>query len=819
MKKIFLLISLFVFMLSCSTVFAAADETAAAAATVAVDELPQEMGQIEKELNKIEKDIQSHKLSGQDTQSYIKTLSGLHGVITAIKVRGSEELASLQKKITALAAVTAEGETEPAEIAKQRQEFTKQADEIKSRIASADLALGQIDEINTAIMKLRNQKLLEQITVKNDSILSFQNLIKSMVSFGSFVYDVCLYPAKWYGELSAEQRQDVLKKLLQMSLVGIISIFLAGFSSLFIRKKWGYKDDIEKPDYMQKVCAACVTLLARGIMPSVLAGAFWLWVRAHQAIFSGAFGLTLRLTALYLLYLFLSSAIVLVLFTPKRPNWRLIEVNDEKAKSLSFALIFSIIIICVFSFFQILAIRLEYSDDIVFSLKLLSNTVKAFCILLIVNRALYNNKALTEEELKQSLEGSSDEEGIQGLSLSSKISLLISVATIITFSFSLFGYILLSEYIFNRFIASVLIVGVFYILHKAILVLFRQFISLKIWLKDFRITKKQTEKAEFWFSFFLTPVLFCVCTLILLAVWGVSVDILLQNVKKFLMGFDIGGMHVSIVSIFLGIIFFFISLLITQRIKNSLLTGKLSKIDMDIGVRNSLAAGIGFIGIIISCLIGISVMGGSLKGLALMAGALSIGAGLGLQNIVNNFVSGFILLFERPIKIGDWVVINDYEGIVKQINIRSTVIETFNKSDVIIPNATILSNNLVNMTYKNKSARIDIFIGVGYESDVDKVKEVLVDLAKHTKGVLANPEPFVAFLDFADSSLNYRLSFYLSDVFQKTTVSNAIREGIVKRFREENINIPFPQRVVYLHTEDSPVEVKLNAAPKDSDKK
>lgn len=816
MRQIILFFVFFSFFCFQSPVAVAQGSSAETTIQTDLKEETVDVAQIDKDLKKINEDLQSHSLSQNKTQEHIKELNAYHTQLTSLKVKDTEELNGLSKKISALAALTAEGESEPEEIAKQRQEFTKRSDEIKARIASADLALEQIDEINSSIIKMRNQQLMEQIMVKRESILNIQNFWKSIVSFSSFLYEVCASPYEWYQKFSPDQREAILQQLLIFGFVAVIGIVLAGWVSWLIRRKWGYQAG-EKPNYMQKIYAAFVTLFARGIMPSVLAGALWFWLHVHQAVFSGAFGLTLRVGLLYLLYLFLSSAVVLVLFAPQHPKWRLIEVNDDKATSLSFALIFSITIICVFSYFQVLAIRLEYSDDIVFSLKLLSNCVKAGCIILIANRALYNNRALTDEELKKSLENDSDAD-IQGLSLSSKISLLISGLTLVVLGFSLFGYILFSEYVYNRFISSVLIIGVFYIIQKALTVLFRQFVSLKIWLKDFHITKKQTDKAVLWFGLIITPVLYCLCAIILLAVWGISVDILLHNVKKFLMGFDIGGMHVSIVSIFLGIVFFFISLFIVRMIKNSLLNGKLSKIDMDIGVRNSLAAGIGFVGIVISCLIGITVMGGSLKGLAIMAGALSIGAGLGLQNIVNNFVSGFILLFERPIKIGDWVIINDFEGTVKQINIRSTVIETFNKADVIIPNASILSNNLVNMTYKNKSARIDIDVGVGYESDIDLVKEVLLDIATHTKNILSSPEPVVAFVEMADSSLNFQLRCYTQDVFNKVNISNSIRENIIKRFREENINIPFPQRVVYLHTENQPVEVRVETHKKSVDK-
>ena len=772
-----------------------------------VDQLPTDLKKISKELDKIDKVISGNTLSFKSSQPYIKTLNAYHDNITGLKVKVTEELNSVTKKITSLASLTTEGETEPAEITKQRQELTKESDNIKAQIASADLALTHIDEINQTIMQLRNQELLDQITVKRESVLNISELWKALVSFSSFVYAVCEYPKVWYNALSPEQQSGVVYELQQVLTIGFISIVICSLISWFIRRKWGYKKSIEKPTYTQKVFAGFVTLLARGIVPSVLAGAFWLWLKEHEALFSGSFGVILRVGTIYLLYLFLSSAIVYVVFTPKRPQWRLIEVSDEKAISLSFALVFSIVVICLFSYLQVIAIRLEYTDDIIFALKLISNAVKAFCIILVSNRFLYNSQALTEEELQKSLLNDTEEEEIQGLSLSSKISLFIALVTLIVFGFSLFGYILLTEYIFNRFISSVLIIGVFYIIQKLLNVMFHQFVSLKFWMKDFRLTKKQTDKAEFWFGLLLSPIVFCLCVFVLLALWGVSVDILLTKAKKFLTGFDIGGMHISIVSILLGILFFFVSLFIVKMIKNSLLNGKLSKIEMDSGVRNSLAAGIGFIGIILSCLVGITVMGGSLKGLAIMAGALSLGAGLGLQNVVNNFVSGFILLFERPIKIGDWVVINEFEGTVKQINIRSTVIETFNRANVIIPNADILSNSLINNTYKNRQARIDIFVDVGYDSDITQVKRVLLDIAQNTDNVLSNPEPFVLFTDFANGRLNFRVSCFTLDVFNKASISNAIRESIILRFREEGINIPFPQQEVYLHTEEKPVDV------------
>lgn len=756
---------------------------------------------IKTQLEQIETTFLQKTIALRESQTHIKQLSSFQDVLSKEKQRVTAQLENTTKKIAALSALVAEGETEPEDIAKQRKELTDESDKIKSKIASADMALAKIDEINQLIINSRNQALFDQILVKHNSILHWRTFVESIKSFALFFYNVGTYPVQWYDNLTDGQQMSVKLQLEKVGVWFLLAFAGIALLSYFIRKKLGYRKDILNPDYSHKVMAGFFVLLARGIIPAAMFGLCWLWLKNHQDLFSGSFGTVLRIGIIYGLYLFICSAVVRVLFTPKRPNWRLIEVNDDKAKSLYFALNFSIIIICVFSYFQVLAIQLEHADNIIYALKSLSNIVKALCIILVVNRFLYNDRQLTDEELNDG--------DVQQLSTSSKISILMTLLTLIVLSFSLFGYVILTEYIYNKFIESVFIVGLFYIIHKLFTVLFHQFVTRKFWMRDFRVNRKQTEKWEFWFGFFLSPIVIISCVLVLLFVWGVSVDILLQKLKKFFIGFNIGGMHVSITSVFLGIVAFFVVLFISKWIKNSLLNGKLSNIEMDSSIRNSLAAGIGFVGIIIACLAGISVMGGSLKGLALVAGALSLGAGLGLQNVVNNFVSGIILLFERPIKIGDWVIINGEEGTVKQVNIRSTVIETFNRANVIIPNADILSNTVTNMTYKNKMGRVDVAVGVDYDSDVVRVQEILLDVVKNTKGILVNPAPFVLLMDLADNSLNFRVSCYTNDIGSRASLSSAIRAEILTRFRSENINIPFPQRVVHLCAEDKPIGVHI----------
>lgn len=747
------------------------------------------------DLQKIEKGLEKQTPQKNDSVKLIKQLSVYYSELQDKKTYESNNLSTLQKKLTALGEIV-DGTQEAKEIAKQRTVFEKEIEQVKAQISKTDLALTQIDTLNQKIAALRTQGLLDSLMVKRNSILNIQEFGYTIFNFGQFLYHLLKYPVVWYNDQTPQVQHDSLIRLTSLLFWAIGALVLAIIVNIFVRKKLGYDMPITNPNYSQKVKAGIFMICARAVIPAAIPVAFLVWRSQNPDFLIGQFGTLIDILAHYLIYLFLFTGLASVLFTPKKPQWRLIEVNNERALRISKNLIFSICILAFFSFLHVTAQRFEIGEDTIYAIKMFNNFIKGICIILLSHSLLYNSASLTDEELN------SDETEIQGLSLSSKLSLLIALAASVILVYSMLGYVKLAEFIYNRFIISVCFIGLAYIFQKFIFVLFHQLMSHKFWNKNLRLTKQKITKFEYLFNFLTIPVVAGFTILCILGVWGVPIDIMIQNIKKFLIGFDIGGMHVSLSSIFLGIVAFFITRMVFKFIKNSLSDGKLSQVfDIEIGVRTSIAALIGFTGTILAFIVGLSVMGGSLKGLALAAGALSLGAGLGLQNVVNNFVSGIILLFERPFKIGDWILVDQYEGIVKQINMRSTQIETFNKSNVIIPNATLLSNSLINMTYKNKQSRVDLFVGVDYNSDIDLVKQTLLDCAKETKGVLQVPNPYVAFMELADNSLNFRLSFYISDVNNRLSTQTAAYSLIVKRFRENNIEIPFPQRVLHIQKE------------------
>ncbi|MEM9093933.1 MAG: mechanosensitive ion channel domain-containing protein, partial [Pseudomonadota bacterium] len=219
---------------------------------------------------------------------------------------------------------------------------------------------------------------------------------------------------------------------------------------------------------------------------------------------------------------------------------------------------------------------------------------------------------------------------------------------------------------------------------------------------------------------------------------------------------------------------------------------------LDSGVQNSLKTLIGYVGLLIAFAAGVSALGFDLSNLAIIAGALSVGIGFGLQSIVNNFVSGLILLFERPIKVGDWVVTSAGEGIVKRISVRSTEIETFNRSSVIVPNSELISNAVTNMTHKNTVGRLIIPVGVSYDSDVEEVIRLLEEAANETKLMVSYPAPYVYFESFGDSALNLELRGFVRDINQSLSIRTKLRVAIFNKLKEAGVSIPFPQRDVHV---------------------
>ncbi len=310
-----------------------------------------------------------------------------------------------------------------------------------------------------------------------------------------------------------------------------------------------------------------------------------------------------------------------------------------------------------------------------------------------------------------------------------------------------------------------------------------------------------------WMRFVVASFLWATFLVALLYIWGLPQAHLNQLYTLAVDGFTVGSLTINPSRIVLAILILSVLLALSGWIRSRLARRWLPRTRMERGTREAMVTMSRYVGIIIAFVVALSVSGVQFTNLAIIVGALSVGIGFGLQSVVNNFVSGLILLFERPIKTGDWIVVGDIEGYVKSIRIRSTQIQTFDRADVIVPNSDLISNPVTNWMLKESRGRIRVPVGVAYGSDTEKVRDILLEVASGHDMVIKDgsaPEPQVRFRGFGDSSLDFELRCHIDHIDNRMLVISDVNFAIDKAFREHGIEIPFPQRDIHVRTWTAP---------------
>ncbi|MEZ5502854.1 MAG: mechanosensitive ion channel [Halioglobus sp.] len=301
-----------------------------------------------------------------------------------------------------------------------------------------------------------------------------------------------------------------------------------------------------------------------------------------------------------------------------------------------------------------------------------------------------------------------------------------------------------------------------------------------------------------WIRLAVNLVLWLCAGQLLLRIWDANENITSDIMGYFTQGFQVGSVTIVPSHLLYAIIVLALLLTFTGWLKDRLNTRWLVKTRMEPSAREAMVTAFGYVAAAIAVIVALLFAGFDFANLAIIAGALSVGLGFGLQNIVNNFVSGVIMLVERPVRVGDWIVVGNAEGTIQSISIRSTTIRTFDQADVIVPNSELISGQVTNWTLGNTRGRIKVDIGVGYGSDVETVINTLIEVAHNHKEVITGshlqPDPYVLFLSFGDSSLNFELRAIIHNVNRRMQVISDINRQINTEFKKLGIEIPFPQR-------------------------
>ncbi|MCK7615494.1 DUF3772 domain-containing protein [Roseibium sediminicola] len=492
------------------------------------------------------------------------------------------------------------------------------------------------------------------------------------------------------------------------------------------------------------------------------------------------------------LFLIVANWIGHTLFSPGQSRWRLLDLGDKEARRG--------LRLCqglgVFMAFEIAVEALQRDNtfrDATISVLSASPILLASALLWAL-AGVIRSKDVTEEQAAPAAEAEEEDAEPEEAYVKPQesgfllfLSLLMRASAILAVCVTLVGYVQLARVAIIPVIMTAAQLGIGFMLYHLVLVIVKTALG-----------RKEDEPAPVFVAMGLICVLTLIFAPLIALTWGARGTDILEVWRLFTEGVQLGDIHLSLDSFAVLVAVFGIGVVVTRWLQSLLKSTVLPQTRMDVGAQTAIVTGTGYVGLTLASLIAVSTAGLNLSSLAVVAGALSVGIGFGLQTIVSNFVSGIILLIERPIKEGDWIEVSGQSGYVRKISVRSTRIETFDRHDVIIPNSDLIAGTVRNMTLSNKSGRLLLPVRVAYGSDLEKVKQILLDAARGHYTIARYPAPFVLFMGLGDSALNFELRCYLKDVNNILTTQSDLLFRIYTELGKAEIEIPYPQRDLHL---------------------
>ncbi|MBK0325926.1 mechanosensitive ion channel family protein [Rhodobacteraceae bacterium F11138] len=762
--------------------------------------------QVAATISRAEAAIESGRASVEALDALRSDLDAIRETTSDTVEDGSVQARTIEAQIEALGPEPAENENEPDAIATRREELQNQLAEANRPIREAQAQLNQVELLIRELDRLVRQKSTRKLLQRFPSILMPDTLttgIQELAGVG--------------GELADDIRQgfgsDDFNARRTETLVGAALLAIVGLTLVFgvrwVQSRFlDYK--FEHSTRRKRLFWAVLSSLISLVLPTLGMVALATIVPVlgfHSRIFDYSGQFVLHVLVVIVIANWLGQTV----FAPGAPSRRLLNLDDQMARRGLHLCRALGLIEAAELFAEAISIGLlDYRETI---------STLAVPIIFVVSFLLWQLASLLRRGLKQQQQAAeaaanedSNEVNTANKGLVNVLIFLLRASAIVVIPLVLAGYVNLARHVSDAMVMSTALLGFALFIYTVIVVGIRAMTGH---------SATETEETLPLLPF-VVGFLLMLGTLPLLAlIWGARTADVAEIWRLIIEGVEVGGVTLSLGVVVSLLVVFGLGAIATRWLQRGLRETVLPRTRLDTGARNALVTGIGYVGLTLSALIAASAAGLSMSSLAVVAGALSLGIGFGLQTIVSNFVSGIILLIERPIAEGDWIEVSGHSGIVKKIAVRSTQISTFDKHDVIVPNQDLIASSVKNMTLSSRHGRLIIPVGVAYGSDLEKTKEILEQAAADQSTLLKYPAPVVLFRGLGDSSLDFELRCYLADVDNLLGTQSDLLFRIYIDLDKAGIEIPFPQRDVNLRgasiQELISGDAKPDIAPEDPD--
>ncbi len=729
---------------------------------------------LDERLSAIEKQVGGEVQDEKQLSVWLKEINELNSSVITYIEKLEQQQAQSDSELGTLGEAVPD---EPKAIADQRKEITKRKNDLTGQLSGFKL------------LQLHAEELIKKLTAERQRVLTEKFLSRTPSGIEIIKENAEMlwrWPDATWRYIRSQSGLQALRKvaLVALGVVLLVALLIGGL----LRKKvskWSQLTAASDYRYASMIIAALGYYAPHLLLSSVLGIFVVLNFPEEPRPFLAHLGMTLPL-------FFVSWAVLHFMFVG-RGDGALFELPERVARGLAKSL--KTLSFLLYSGYLI------FSTDIAMQLseteKFIVRDLYVIAVVLVLIWAMRCYRTILQEKEIRGLAG------------------LFTLLMLGTLFAELTGYRNLAYWILRALFGSGVVFALFWLLARLLKEFFDGLKCGQIWWQTairqlFGYGTGEQIPWLAWLRVISSLALWLAFIHVLLLVWGISPEALDVLYSYFFNGFQIGSLSVIPARIVVAVLMFAALLALSGWVGTTLEGRWLVRSRMERGSREALVTISGYVGTAIAILVALSVAGVQFTNLAIIAGALSVGIGFGLQNIVNNFVSGLILLFERPVKTGDWIMVGATEGYVKRISIRSTLIQTFDRADVIVPNSELISGQVTNWMLYDPRGRVRVPIGVAYGSDTALVSELLLKVASEQSKIISDgsmTEPKVLFMAFGDSSLNFELRAFIQNIDERLQVISDINFAIDAVFREHGIEIPFPQRDLHMRSWQKPPEV------------